>query len=376
MHWTFDEINREWFGGAYLHWNSNDVEEAFALAEQIRGHAWVLGQEYDLGTTVPGIGRRGGFFQFLRVYWFGKRMRAIVGLPGVDSLREQLLADYPAADSELTAIHLLRSRQLQTEAEIGPEITVEGRKRRPDFRIRNPFGVWTYVEVTKLNRSMASIRMQQLLERVADRVISISHAFLLEIVFWREPTQSEEDQVVSQAQAISRAPEEDRIDFGDFASVFIKSGDPAIIVPSILQNDDGTRMSLSKSIVGAGEPNRHILLRVPFGDQRAEDILTAEARQLPKDACGLVMVDVTAQPTAFESWSELIPRRFTPQQHTRVGGLILFSFATYPTANGLAWVPQLKLISNPHARIPLSTWITDTVAEIRAECRHLVCRPD
>ena len=129
VHWTFDEINREWFGGAYLHWDSNDVERAFALAKEIHGRDWVLGREFDLGAIAfLGVGRRGGFSQFLRVYWFGKRMQAIAGLPGADSIRERLLANDPAADSELTAIHLLRSRQLQTEAEIGPKVTVGDRR--------------------------------------------------------------------------------------------------------------------------------------------------------------------------------------------------------------------------------------------------------
>ena len=377
MHWTFEEINREWFGGAYLHWEPNDVERAFAVAEEIRGRDWVLGPEFDLGTIpFPGVGRRGGFSQFLRVYWFGKRMQAIAGLPGADSLRARILANDPAAESELTAIYLLRSRQLQTDAEIEPEVTVGEGKRRPDFRIRNTGGVWMYVEVTQLNRSAASTRMQQLLQRVADQVISISQPFLLEIVFWREPTQTEEDEVVLPAQIISQAADGERRDIGDFASVLVKSGDPAVVVPSILQNDGRTRMSLSRSIVGPDQPNRQIVLRVPFADQRAEDILTAEAKQLPKGECGVVMVDVTAQPTAFESWPELVPHRFAPQQHTRVAGIILFSFAIYPTSDGLAWVPNVKLISNPHARIPLPGWISEMVAEIRADCRRLIGHPD
>src|SRR5262249_19253154 len=103
----------------------------------------------------------------------------------------------------------------------------------------------------------------------------------------------------------------------------VKSGDSAIAIPSILPDDDRTRMSLAQSIVGPGQPNRQIVAPVPFADQRTGDILTAEARQLPKDESGLLMIDVTAQPTAFESWAELVPHRFTPVQHTRVGGVLL-----------------------------------------------------
>jgi len=373
----FDEIQYEWFGGEHLYWDPDDVERAFAIAEEIRGHEWVLGPNFDLGTApLPGLGRRGGFSQFLRVYWFGKRMQAVAGVPGADSLLERLLADDAAAGSELTAVHLLRSQRPDTEVEVGPAVTVGQRQRRPDFRIRRTLDVWTYVEVTQLNRSVASTRMQQLLQHVADQVMSILQPFLLEIVFWRAPTQAEEDEVLVQARDACLASDGHRRDIGDVASVLVKSGDSAVIVPSILPQDDGTRMSLSKSIVGPAQPNRQIVVRVPFADERAEDILTAEAKQLPRNECGLVMVDVSAQPTAFDSWAELMLRRFTPQQHTRVAGVILFMFAIRSTDHGLAWLPHVKLISNPHAWMPLPAWITDTVAETRAECYRLTGRSD
>jgi hypothetical protein len=64
-------------------------------------------------------------------------------------------------------------------------------------------------------------------------------------------------------------------------------------------------MSIAKSVVGPGQPNRQILVRAPFADLRAETVLTADAKQLPRQEPGLVMVDVAAQPTAFESWADL-----------------------------------------------------------------------
>jgi hypothetical protein len=69
------------------------------------------------------------------------------------------------------------------------------------------------------------------------------------------------------------------------------------------------------------------------------------------------MVIVNSHPTAFESWSERIPQRFTPGQHTRVAAVILFMHATSPSEHGLIWVPYLKLIPNPYAAVPLPTWI-------------------
>jgi hypothetical protein len=371
MPWTLEEIESEWLGGGGLQLPPEDVVRAFTVAEQTRGREWVLST-----TSIPGGGRHWGFMPFLRVYAFGKRMQAVTGAPGVDTLLEKLLQNDGSAESELTAIYLLRSRRPETELEIGPEVVVGDRRRHPDFRIRSRMGPWTCVEVTQLNRSAASTRTQGVLRRIADLVISVLHPFLLEIVFWREPTESEEDELVRQACEACQAADGGRRDIGDLASLLVKSGDPATVIPSILPEDDGTRMSLAQSIMGPGQPNRQVVARAPFADQRAEDVLTKEAKQLPKDESGLVMVDVSGQPTAFGSWTELVPRRFTPVQHTRVGGVLLFMTAVMLTPQGMAWLPCLKLIPNPHARIPLPSWISEAVEETRAETKRLTGRPD
>jgi hypothetical protein len=357
--------------------SSEDVEGAFTAAERVRGRDWVLGPEFELtGLSLPGLGRRGGFSQFLRVYWFGKRIQTVAGVPGADALIERLLKNDAAAESELTAIYLLRSPRPESEVEIGPEVMVGDRNRRPDFRIRSKTDSWTYVEVTQLNCSVASVRSQEILQRIVGQVISVLKPFLLEVIFWRIPMEGEEDDLVRQACEACQASDGSRQDVGDLASIFVKSGEPAVVTPSILPDDNGTRMALARSIVGPGQPNRQIVVRLPFADQRAEDILKAEARQLPKDASGLVMVDVRGQPTAFESWAQLVPRRFTPAQHTRVGGVLLFMTAITGTAQGVKWLPYLKLIPNLHARIALPAWVGEVVEETRAESQRLTGRPD
>jgi len=129
-------------------------------------------------------------------------------------------------------------------------------------------------------------------------------------------------------------------------------------------------MSAAKSIVGPDQPNRQIVVRAPFADERAEDVMTSEAKQLPKSNPGLIMVDVAKQPSAFESWSELVPQRFMPRLHTRVGGVLLFMFAMSPSADGILWLPYLKLIENPHAAKPLPHWIPEVINEKREGSRR------
>src|SRR5213594_1773873 len=128
MPWTFEEIEREWFGDAHLAWDEGDVVRAFDLAEQLAGRDWVLGNEVDpaLACAFPGIGR-GGYQEFLRVYWFGKRAASIVGARGADAFIQRLIANDPSTSEEASAIHLLRAGNPDTE----PRGCADNRGRNP-----------------------------------------------------------------------------------------------------------------------------------------------------------------------------------------------------------------------------------------------------
>ena len=365
MPWTFEEIEREWFGDAHLAWDEGDVVRAFDLAEQLAGRDWVLGNEVDpaLACAFPGIGRRGGYQEFLRVYWFGKRAASIVGARGADAFIQRLIANDPSTSEEASAIHLLRAGNPDTELEVAPTIAVGTRNRQPDFRIRKPPEEWVYVEVTALNQSTASVQTLALLQRVAERVISVDAPFLLEIVLSRDPTPSEEEQVMTEAEIACREAQGHQRDIADVASILVKAGDPQVVIPSLIENDGRPRMAVSRALIGPGQPNRQMIARIPFQDQRAEDTLRIEARQLPRNECGVVMVNVNRQPTAFESWSLRVPERFAGGQHTRIAAVVLFMHATIPTNEGLAWLPFLRVIPNPRATKPLPPWVVETLTK-------------
>src|SRR5207253_10226970 len=129
----------------------------------------------------------------------------------------------------------------------------------------------------------------------------------------------------------------------------IVTGHYAIISPTPIQIYPIPMYAMARTFQVPGQSTKQVLARMPFSDQRAEDVINSEARQLPNDTPGLIMVEVTAQPTALSSWEALAQRRFTATQHTRVGGIILFMHATQPVDQGLAFLPHIKLITNPDA---------------------------
>jgi len=223
MTWTLEEIEQDWFGGQRINLPRDEVEQAFAMAEQARGREWVLGPELpDMPAGFPGLGRRGGFASFLRVYALGWRLQTVAGARGFDALLRRIIEEDQAAESELSAMHLLRARNPHTKLEVGPEMRIGKRNRQPDFRIRNGTERWVYVEVTRLLRSGASARVQALLQRIAVQVMSIRRAFLLEIVLWREPTEDEEEELATQATEASEASDGHRRDIGTVASLLAK----------------------------------------------------------------------------------------------------------------------------------------------------------
>jgi hypothetical protein len=371
MTWTIEDIERDWLNGERLGAAAEEVLAAFETAEAVRGPEWVRST-----TFLPGGARQWGFSALIPIIALASRVTSLRNALGADDLLRRLRNNDGAAESELSAIHLLRSSNPGTELEIAPVAAVGDRQRRPDFGIRMPADNWTNVEVTELHQSAASTIAQQVLQTIVREVMAVERAFLLEVVFWRFPTEAEAQDLVGRARAICSTPELQQADLKDLALLIVKPGDPSVVVPTVLPPDDGPRAAASQVIVGDGRPNRQVIVRVPFSDQRAEEVLTAEARQLPKDTPGLIMVDVRRQPTALSSWSTLVPRRFTPRMHTRIGAVILFMYAIRLTDSGLALLPHVKMIENPHAKLPVPSWIKETVDRMREALRTTTGQAD
>src|SRR5205814_1044200 len=147
------------------------------------------------------------------------------------------------------AIHLLRSWESPTELEIEPDVKIGEKNKKPDFRIRKDTEPWTYVEVTRLHRSGASARVQELLARISKRMMEVERSFVLEVILNREPTGGEEDVIVTTAAKACDADAGHELTVSDVASILIKEGDPGVVVPSPIPDDSRPRMAVSSSIV-------------------------------------------------------------------------------------------------------------------------------
>jgi len=355
MAWTYEDIQRDWLAGNRIAVAPADVVAAFDRCERVLGREW----------TDQARGNRTGTAPTLKVVSMGQELAALEDVAGSEQLVEKIRSGDPSAIAELRAIHLLRS-QGGTAVELEPLVRASDADRKCDFRIQRNSEGWAYVEVTRPDVSEANARVESLLQTIIDQVSSIKKVFTLEVFLRREPTEEEAASLFATsldlcaaenaAQAICRR--ELVADLG----FLILNQHPA---GQFVLNDHGEepvpRLGAMKAIVGPGEPNRHVAVRMAYADQRAERFLTREARQLPTDAPGLILVEMLKAPGGFRSWEPVLQRRFQPAMHTRVGGACLFSSGLVPTPDGEAALYQTKLILNQHARIPLPEWIATTL---------------
>jgi hypothetical protein len=361
--WTYEDIERDWLAGARIAMSAADVVAAFETCERLLGREWI---DRRFPSQAKGTGPT------LGVTTMGEALATLQDVTGNERLLDKLRSDDLSAIAELRAIHLLRS-QGNTRIELEPLIKTKDGERRPDFRIRQEAEPWVYVEVTQPDISDAQAHVDALLSDMVEQIASVEKPFSLEVFLRREPNQQEAASVISaslaaclsgvqEAGATQMLPDElgwltlNQHSVGHF-EVRDQGDEPLPTVSSM------------KALVGPGGPNRQVAIRMAYADERAERFLTSEARQLPTDAPGLVMVDMQKIPGGVQSWQPLVRRRFQPKMHTRVGSVCLFFSGSFATQEGQKILTIAKLLANPHARIPLPPWIGTTVVAVSEQFR-------
>jgi hypothetical protein len=293
------------------------------------------------------------------------------GIPNSDALIEKVRQGNPDARAELIAIYILRSENPDAEVEIEPEVKVGARDRKPDFRARVPAEPWTYMEVTNPNTSDAQADVQQGLQRLSGLVNECSGSFALEVFLKREPSTVELDLIADTIRQDHQTAGQSVVELpSGLGTMYWNQQPPGALVLDDHGEPYTPRLS-SASVIAGADQHRHIAVRWPFTDTRAETFIRHEARQLPTDAPGLIMVFTSGNVGAMKAWRALIERRLQPNLHTRVSAVCLFGSGQLPTEQGEDWRIQCKLIPNPHARFPLPSWIAEQLPRFPSNERDI-----
>jgi hypothetical protein len=365
MPYTLDEIVSGWLGDAEIAVPPQTVVDAFNRAERLLGKEWVVrARTREGGQIITGADPT------LRVVRMGQELASLEGIVRVEKLITAVQKGDQSARAELMAINILRDKDFSIQAELYPTVSVGNRQREPDFRVRKPSDQWTYVEVTRPDVSELHLRLTEVMEKLLAPVVVISKSFALEVFFRREPTNDELPIIIERITSICNEAQgivTEELPAG-LGLLLLNHCNPMQIVPKDLPEEPNLmRLGQAKAIGGGGEPARHIAVRMPYADSRARQFLAKEARQLPKDAPGLIVVDIVNAPGGIKSWEPLLQRALQPSVHTRIGGICIFMPCLVLTDDGIASLLHTKFIPNPHATLPLPPWIPAAISSAGAE---------
>jgi hypothetical protein len=333
---TQSEIEERWLGGDRLDVDTQQLVDSFNMIERVLGRPW-LEQSLAPGFVGPGIA--------LPLHVFGEQLAVLEGADKKEKLVARLRNGDRAASSELHAIALCAPND-RVQIEIEPEIEVDGGRRVPDFRLRMPGEPWVHVEVTAPTASEAARAAQSTAKALAASV-TLRWGTTIQVRFRREPELEDLDAVVRAIAAIEMDGVVDR-------EMFIVHAYAATPDVSPIGNDENDRpiYAYMQGII-EGDKRAMIVVRVPYTDERAQQVIDAEARQLPKRGPGLIFVFTTYG----KYWRGLIERSYSPSIRRRISGAVLFHNSIAIGVRGLRLATAGRLVSNAHARTPIPDWL-------------------
>jgi len=353
VNWSAEDIEKGFLNGKLdaLALSPETVVSAFDRVEKLLGPKWISSE-----TSATGIAPAMG------VIGMGLRLAALEGIAQTERLLERILEGDRSAEAELTSVYLIRSYAPSAELQLHPKVG----HRSADFRVRIPDEQWTTIEVTQPSASREKQRLTKILQRLTGTFKEMNHQFSLEMVLNREPTEEELITLCDRLPEFCARHGQQQAELtGSLGFLFLNQVPIGHILKRKIVGLPETPMIGLAMFVGGGPgggPHHQVLVRIPFTDERADEILREEKRQLPKDGPGLLMIDVANASGAFESWSGLIQRRLQPRINTRISGVCLFEGSMVPTEKGYDWLLRTTLVTNPHARFHLPNWIQAAVA--------------
>lgn len=356
MSWTWDEIQREWLG-IRLGISPQAVVEGFERVEATFGRKWME------DTRTHGGMKTTGTSVTLAIADMGQRLSVLGRVEGdVVPLVYKLRERRPGAWAELTAMYLLCNGIPDARIELEPGVSVGGQQRKPDFRTRQGGSEWVFVEVAQPEKSEAQQEAIALLSTIASLAHDLPGSYALEVFLRRDPTDEELVSLQQQVRAVCQMEGTRQVDLPkDLGNLFLNDMPAGQVIVQEREEDEAPKLGVAY-VQAEGDLRRHIMVRLPFADARAERFLGSESKQLPAHAPGLVMVQLSQAAGALKSWEPLLRRRFQPSLHTRVSGTYLLSGSQTTDEEGGERIQyQGKLMENEHAKLDLPSWVRDSL---------------
>jgi hypothetical protein len=361
--WRWEEIAEEWLAGAVIAVAPADIVTAFNVAERLLGPEWITRHRVQPGFITSGAPPT------LAVVSVGQQLRLVEGSHGIEQLVDRLRRGDRSAFAELHAVSLCITADQNIEVEF--EVSAADETHKPDFRLRQPDLEWVYVEVAAPDTSVAEENARLIIQRVSTVISAAQVGTALDVSFHRDPIPEEVEVVVAEMARLAGNGTSGTHTVSGLASIAINMSPPA----NLVLHDDGEpempRLGLAYFEAQAGQPaHKRVSVRYPFADDRAEAFLTQEARQLPREGIGVIMLNVSEAVGGFKSWRPLLLRRLQPRIHTRVGAICLFQAGSESTPSGEAIISQTSYIQNVHAKRVVPSWLEGALRRFQPASNH------
>ena len=358
--WSWEAIHSEWLLGESIGVPQGDIVAAFNAVERILGNDWINHHRFTPSGVVSGAGPT------LSVVATGRELAVIEGRPGAPRFVERLNTGDRAAFAELRAIYMC-CVGLDVELEIEPDVQVGQHARKPDFRLRQQTGPWTYVEVAAPDISELRQQAQAVMEDLASILPAVPSNTSIDLFLRRDLCEAEVKSMKDQMLHLVANGVAGDYDI-DFAVISVNMSHPSKIEPRDFGAEPYTpRLCLAKlESVGEQPANKRVSIRYLYSDERAEEFLASEAKQLSRENPGLVMLGLSGTLAPFRTWRPLLLRRLQPNLHTRVSAVCLFHSGMETTARGEDVVTHTSLIENAHALNKLPPWIIASLRRCEA----------
>lgn len=344
---TWTEIQRDWLLGEEITVSSKEVVTAFNQAKRVLGRECVETHESGRGTLPT-----------FSIIDLGVKAGLLPEVGNSSKLIEKLKLHDQSALAELTSLLLLHKTGLKCEYE--PALTVSGKQRYSDFKMRLNDEAWTHIEVTRPEKSELHKELQTQSEKLF-ALSSIEGRFFLDIYLRQGLTEDELTTLLGIARGICESRETMTADLGNLGILtYVANPTSPPAPPEFPEEPKLPMIGAMHTRVISGAPIRFINVRIVYSDNRAEQFLRDEARQLSKDGPGLIIVDMSRTPGGTKSWQQLLLKRLQPNMHTRVSGICMFR-SSHQIPDG-SITHRARLIKNPYAKFPLPTWIEESLA--------------
>lgn len=116
------------------------------------------------------------------------------------------------------------------------------------------------------------------------------------------------------------------------------------------------RLALERSVALVGRG----IWSMPLNDAAADQLIDDEARQLPRNGCGVLCVDITATGVRGDHWEALVRSRLRPTFNTRVAVVVLI--ARY--AGDDSFDTRVRIITNDYAAAPAPTELLEILGRL------------